>query len=257
MRLPSLLVCAAALVSSCASLKGPPTLTTNTVASTQYNFRGVPQDARGVIMADATVAAAVESGGTASATVWGNLDLTDETGHAAFPDDNARNFSEIDGIVDYARKIGPISASFGFINYNFPNSGGESTTEVYAGARWEDVILHPSLKVFYDFDVLNGLYIQGDISHSLAVNEKTSVEFGITLGWMSDEQGKGYFGINESGISDNTLRAVGRYTLNEHTSFTAGVYYTAVLDSGLRDGLQAADIEDDNLWATLGVSWSL
>lgn len=256
MRLP-LTLAIAALAAACSSLKGPPTLTTNAVLGTQYNFRGVPQDARGVIMADATVAAAVEQGGTASATVWGNLGLTDDTGDAAFPDDNARVFSEIDAIVDYARKIGPVSASFGFVNYNFPNSGGESTTEVYAGGRWEEMLLRPSLKVFYDFDVLNGLYIQGDLSHVLAVNEQVSVEFGTTLGWMSDEQAKGYFFINESGVSDSTWRAVGRYTLNAHTTLSAGVYYTSVLDSGLRDGLQAAGIEDDNLWATLGVSWSL
>jgi hypothetical protein len=257
MRLSCLLLGTALAFSSCASLKGPPTLTTNTVLSTQYNFRGVPKDARGVIMADATVAAAVAQGGTASATVWGNMGLSDETGDAVFPDDNAREFTEIDGIVDYARTIGVISASFGLINYNFPNVGAESTSEVYAGARWDGLPLHPSLKVFYDFDSFGGFYIQGDISHLFTFNEKTTLEAGITLGWMSDEQAKGYFAINESGVSDNTLRAVGRYVLSDHTTLSAGVYYTSVLDSGLRDGLQALGVEDDNFWAALGMSWHL
>src|SRR4030042_1236551 len=63
-----------------------------------------------------------------TASFWGNLDLTNENGYEG-------EFSEIDLALDYSGEVPGVdmlSFSLGFINYDFPVSGGfDDTWEIY------------------------------------------------------------------------------------------------------------------------------
>jgi len=114
-----------------------------------------------------------------TASVWGNLDLTDENGYKG-------EFSEIDLALDYSGQVADsdiLSYSVGVINYDFPVSGGfDDTWELYWGFGL-DVPASPSVTVYHDVDEANGTYISFGIGHSF---EKV-VELGRKPGsqWIS------------------------------------------------------------------------
>lgn len=244
------------LSAGCSSLQGPPAVSTNVGASSQYVFRGVPQNAKGVVQADATVAFNTYCGGVASGTAWGNVDLDDDTGDAVFVDGNGGDLSEFDVIVDYARTFGAVSASVGVSNYNFPNFVGRSTTEVYAGASLADAPLAPSLTAYYDVDQVTGLYLSGAIGHGFALSERWNLALGLTLGYADDDQAAFYFFGADGGLTDLLASAALTYGLSDSSSLTATLGHAWLIDSDVKDAVDAAGIDTENLVLAIGYGWS-
>jgi hypothetical protein len=257
MHTPRVLVAVATTLfaSACTTYQGPPSVGANLAFSNAYIFRGVPQVDALVFQPDATLALPMADGSTASLTVWGNYDLESDAGDAVFTGGNAGSFTEIDVVPEYAWTAGDLLLSAGFVDYNFP-AGGKSTTEAYFGVAGGFLGLDASATAYYDFDEVDGLYVSGALSKAIEVGEKTTVDFGASLGIADDDQGNVYFFAEETDLADLNLTAGLSYALSDHTSLFGRLNASTIVGSDYGDAIEAAGIETDNLWLVIGVGWS-
>ncbi|MBM4029077.1 MAG: hypothetical protein FJ280_27325 [Planctomycetes bacterium] len=95
-------------------------------------------------------------------SVWGNMDLAGEVVGGG-------RFNEIDLALDYSNTlpgVDVLSYSLGVVHYMFPNTGAAATSEVYAGLSLE-VPLSPAVRWYYDFDEIEGSYLQFSLGHTI------------------------------------------------------------------------------------------
>ena len=243
------------LLSGCLSTATPPQVAASLTAATHYVFRGVPQNEKGVLQADLGATLPTRGGHSLDVLIWGNLDLDDDTGDAALPDGKGGEFSELDIGAWYSRQLGGMAIAAGIFSYNFPKSALPSTAEAFATLAWSVLGFDPSVTFWYDFDELEGLYVNGMVTREWEVGERTSLALGATLGWTDENQAAYYF-ADESGFADLIGSATLRREIGGGASLVVRVHAATILDGDLRDALDAAGIASDNTWGGVGLAWS-
>lgn len=174
--------------------------------------------------------------GGLSASLWGNLDMTDYH-------DNSGEFTEYDWTIGYADTVPGIdflTYSLGVIYYYFPSASNDAdTTEIYAGLGL-DMLLSPTVTVYRDVDEIDGTYVAFSVSHSvdklfeLAQDMPVGMTVLTSLGWGNEGYNKGYWGgLDENALQDLTMTVgfpipVGGWTL------TPSVNYVTLMDSDVR-----------------------
>jgi hypothetical protein len=130
-------------------------------------------------------------------SAWGNLETTNVN-------DKQWKFTETDFTIDYSnyfsKEMPKIGYSFGLINYDFPNTDFDNTTELYAGINVE-MFLNPYIKVFRDIDEVDGTYVSVGISESLV----WGLEGDASLGWGDRGYNDSYWGTSSSKANDLVL----------------------------------------------------
>jgi hypothetical protein len=152
-----------------------------------YVWRGLSLTNKPVVEPDLWLSFPVGSG-SITAGGWANIELgkyddpaddISEGGGVASPD-----LTEFDWWVEYATALGSASVSLGVTGYIFPNDFGltsdNNTLEIY-GQLGLSTVLSPSISAYYDVDKIKGLYLEGSVSHDIAV----SPSFTLTLGALA------------------------------------------------------------------------
>lgn len=166
---------------------------------------------------------------------WGNFNLTDNaTGDEA-------EFSEHDITVSYATTC-PLTGAgvtLGVVNYDFPNvsladaEGNVSlvndTVEAFLIVSFGDVVLAPTLSVYYDIKEAEGFYGSLGISHSLELGDGLALGLGASIGGASEDWGAFYYGEAE-GLTDASVSASLPIALSDSVTLTPGVAYTVLLE---------------------------
>lgn len=86
-----------------------------------------------------------------------------------------KSYNEMDFTLDWERELGPITFSGGYLNYYFPGDSGlrlgyGDTQELFAAATYNIVSsFTTSLAYNYDFDKINGSYLELKLSDSFGV----------------------------------------------------------------------------------------
>lgn len=246
---------ALASLASCSTLHSP-AVETSVSYSSQYWFRGAVQNDSGVLQGDLSVSMQTAGEGTVGLTTWGNMDTSNDTGDAPFPDGNGGVLTEIDLIGWYSRRIGNVDYEIGLINYSFPSGVGGSTNEAYVGASWEVAGLDMGLTVFYDFDALDDYYANFGVGHSFELDNDLRLDTGVSVGAMGEGQAEVYFGTKDAGLADLNANATLNYQIDEHCSTFLGVHSTSVLSSDFEDAVKTAGYTDSDIWLSLGLAWS-
>ncbi|MBL4770769.1 MAG: hypothetical protein JKY61_06430 [Planctomycetes bacterium] len=254
MKLLSIALLATAV--ACQGVKSPPSVNANLGAVSQYNFRGVPQNEKGAVQSDLGVSLPTDNEGTLSINVWSNWDLSNDSGDAVLPSGNGGKLSEIDLTGSWSKDIGGMAFEVGLISYNFPNAAGGSTTEIFASFGWDKWGLSPGFTLYHDFDQVDGSYLNGSISKSFTIDESTSADLSLGLGFTDKDHASAYYGAAESGLSDLLVTGSVGHQYNERTSVSAFLSISQILDSGLEDAVEAAGMEAGNTWAGVSVGWS-
>ncbi len=174
----------------------------------------------------------------------------------AFGDTADAAGDEIDVYAGYGFDVSDkVSADVGATIYHFPDStgglfdfGGASTIEVYGGLSF-DTVLSPSAYAYYDFD-LEAFTLEGGVSHSVPVAEKTSFDTGLTVGLVTASGGGDYqYGTASAALS---------YAFTDDVAAYVGANYSLSSEDTLRfkvDGLGNSFTNTDNmLWTGIGVS---
>lgn len=169
--------------------------------------------------------------------IWANTDLTDAN-------DTPGEINELDYTIDYSFSIDKVDASVGLIQYTFPHTDYEPTTEIFASAGLS-VLLSPTLTIYYDVDQVNGLYGTVGISHGFPLGEfqgiSPSLDLSGSIGYGSSNYNEGYFGVDSAGLVDLLLTATLAIPIDEYLSVAPYVSFSQLLDSDLKDA-----VSDDN-----------
>jgi hypothetical protein len=150
--------------------------------------------------------------------LWGNLDLTEENSEKY-------KFSELDYTIEYRSEIGGIGEySLGAIFYDFEKAPG--TTELTASFTFY-APLSPNISAFYDVEEIDGLYLAGSVSESIALGDELALECEALIGWATGNYNAGSLGTDGgSSLQDVTLRAalpiaMGDWTISPMVSWSA------------------------------------
>ncbi len=144
--------------------------------------------------------------GSLTGAIWGSIESTNIN-------NNSGEITEVDYSLDYSGSfpgLEGVGYSIGVINYVFPNTTLDDTTEIYAGLSL-DWLLSPTVTFYRDVDDAEGTYISFGLSHSiqeigeLAADTPVGLDIGASLGWGNGAYNKFYWGINGSKINDLVL----------------------------------------------------
>ena len=235
-----------------------------------YVWRGVTYTNKPVAQPDVWISfpagnASITAGG------WANVEL----GKYDDPDDDlsesgglsAFNVAEFNPYAEVSFSAGKAALTGGVIGYLFPNdlddapNGGldseSNTWEVY-GTVGFDLPLAPELSVYYDFDKVQGVYVEGGVSHSVPLGESHTLDLGGLVGL---NLGQGFSEDAESfNFDDHGLT---------HLDFSAGVPLTAgafsitpllhlqvSADDATKFHSPSGDGSDVKLWGGVSIGWA-
>jgi hypothetical protein len=204
--------------------------------------------------------------GNASVTVggWANVDLgryddTDDFSQSGGV--SSLNLSEFDPWAEVSLPLGNATVTGGVIGYLFPNDFGATddfnTWEVY-GKVGLGVPLSPKLAVYYDFDKVNGGYIEGSIGHTVPLGPSLSLNLGA-LGGLSAGQAEATSPDELNNFFENGFTHL---DLSAGVPFTAGIFSITPTLHFLVNGDEVTkftspgDASDVKLWGGLTLSWS-
>jgi hypothetical protein len=249
------------------------------LASTQFNRRGMIQNERGVLQGEVKTRLPVVWGGSLQFKTWGNMDLTDGTGDAWFPDGHGGEFTEVDLTASYARKLGPLDASAGVTSYVLPAgseflNGSRGTTSELFAALGSDLFpgklygFYVLFAAYYDPHKVDGYYLNGGIFKGWDLAEKLRLHLGGSLGYSDKNHSLWTYGQAQEGFTDLRGTLALEYAIAENTTIAAGVAASTILHGVIRDWIRtraiverAPDgslrrgIDTDTVWYTLGVHW--
>ena len=170
------------------------------------------------------------------ANIWSNYD------------NDTTAITETDYTLNYTFNIEKFGFDVGYIFYTFPDSDFD-TQEIYASASY-DVILSPSLTVYYDFDEGEGAFIVAAIGHSLAFPKDISVDVGASVSYNASNLVMG--AVDGDAFSDfynGEISASASIPVYKALSITPMVAYSFPLSNDAKDVLEAnalAVTEDDD-----------
>jgi uncharacterized protein (TIGR02001 family) len=224
--------------------KGPAVSADVTVAS-KYVWRGLRLTDDPVLQPSLTV----DYKGL-GLNIWGNTDLTDVNGTPG-------EINELDYTLSYSFSVDKVDLSIGVIQYTFPHTDFEPTTEIY-GTAGLSVLLSPTVSVYYDSDEVGGLYGTFGVSHSFPLGEvikgiSPSLDLSGSIAYATSDWNEGYYGVDSSGLVDLLLTASLSVPIDEYLSLAPFVSFSQVMDSDLKNA-----VADDNatfFGATLSVAF--
>ena len=261
-------------------------------ALTQYNHRGMVQNDTGVLQGDMNVNLAVKGEGELDIRAWANMDLDSDTGDAWFPDGHGGEVTEAQYSATYTKSFDEASLSVGIFNYSVLN-GSEfqqntamladdrgPTTEVFARLGYDltqaffdqvPVTVTPAFIFHYDIDEVEDLYAEGNLRFGAVLSQvlgwfsaedqaewTENLSFGIegNIGYSGDDHSLWAYGFAEEGFSDWRVSGDVSYAITDETTLRAMVSYGQIINSDLRDWFDIIDIDNENVWGGLGITWS-
>lgn len=216
--------------------------------------------------------------GNASITAggWANMDVgkyDDASDISESGGTSAFNLAEFDPYAEVAFPVGNATLTGGVIGYIYPNddpglTSDFNTWEIY-GKAGLDVPLSPELSIYYDIDKVEGAYIEGNISHSLAASERVSIDLAATAGFSAGQDADlddlatpqaDFFNYVENGFTHLDLSA--------GVPFTAGVFSITPVIHFVINGDELTKItsfdqttgfpnsNDAKIWGGVSLSWA-
>lgn len=243
-----------------------PSVGVGSEVATHFVHRGMTQNERFVVQPSVDLSLPTideDAGGSIGGTVWANADLKNSTGSAWMPDGHAGRFTQFDVTVDYSRDVGPVRVKAGFHSYNptngmeFQNGERGSTTEIFVTGSMEVLEANPYLSLRYDFDEVRSSYIRFGIAEEIPLDEAGDWTLLLdgSLAYSASAMSAWNYGVDESGLADLRGSAILRYQYDPRTALTAGVHGSSITDGTIDDWFSQLGIDDDVVWASLGVRW--
>lgn len=202
----------------------------------KYVWRGIQFNEEGVNQGSIDFSYDTGDMGVFGINVWYNLDLDDENGTSG-------EFSEVDYTIYWEKSFGDFTLGAGHIYYDFSEVGLGSTREFYVSFSY-DTFLAPSLTVYYDYEDVDGFYVDFAIGHSFDLGVAgMSLDLGANIGWADDDMASGYYGgTNVTTGFTNWGASVGlNIPLGDYFTITPSIAYYALIDDADRNGGQDDD----------------
>lgn len=131
---------------------------------------------------------------------------------------------------DYTRPVSPsLDICYGINYFSYPQVNVE-TAEVYAGAAWPPVALHPTLKVYADYRDGEGYYVTAGVSHSAPAGNQ-HLRLALSAGY-SDGYRNVHPGVTDIVISLDSTFDVGTVYVTPSLNYTITPEDTVNTDDG-------------------------
>ncbi len=159
-----------------------------------------------------------------------------------------KNTNEVDFTFSYDFKTGEdFALTVGFTNYAWPyikdfDFKDHTTQEFFVTAGFPKLPLSPTISVYYDINLGDGLYAELGIGHSVELSKNLTADLSGSLGynagqWLPD-------GAN-TGFSDLNLGAAlpiktGKFTVTPYATYTFVFLDAVSLDNHFRFGISIA-----------------
>lgn len=181
--------------------------------------------------------------GDFSFNAWGSMDVTDV--NEADTDDDYR-LQEVDYTLSYAfSPADGIDMEAGVIYYTF--AGFDGTWEGYLSGSLSDVLLAPTLTLYYDFDEVDGYYANFSLGHDISLTDNLTLSLGTSIGFGDEDYNDVYFGVDDSGESDLVVSAGLGYTVNDNFSIGCSLAYSELLDNDIEEAADTGYGDSDKL----------
>lgn len=241
-----------------------------------YVWRGVSLTNKPVAQPDVYLSIPA---GNASVTFggWGNVelgrydDVNDDISESGGL--SGLDLSEFNPYAEVSFPAGKAALTAGVIGYVYPNdltdeanAGLDSdynTVELY-GTVGFDVPLSPSLSVYYDLDKIDGAYIEGSVSHSLAASENVLIDLGALAGFSAGQDCDGNilaetctnrYNFEDNGLTHLDLSAAVSFAAGA-LSFTPQLHLMLNADDATKFTSPSELDSDAKLWGGVMISWS-
>lgn len=222
------------------------------LVSSHYDFRGVPQNEKGVIQPEIGLEVPTSVSGRLELTTWGNIDMSDDTGSAVLPGSSGGHLSEIDFTLAYAHRVGPAAMILGATSYNFPG-GGPATTEAHIGVTGSVLGFSPHITAYRDIDLVRGLYLNGGVTRTDALGGRLASELSVTLGLTDAEHAEVYYGVRDTGLADLAVGVSLAWTSRDATA-AIEFHHARLPDGDKRSALRRSGLDVQSSWAGLSLA---
>ena len=209
----------------------------------KYVWRGIVFNKKPVLQPSLTLGY-----GAVSLNFWSNMDMTDQNGYS-------NKFNELDFTFDYSSSLSSLEYSAGMDKFTFPNTGFNSTTEMYLSLSSEKTG-DASVTVYQDIDQCEGTYISLGNGTSIHLGNLTSLDVGVSINWGSAKHNNFYYGVDNSAVTDCSFSISATFDLWRFISLTPSIAYSALMNSSIRQAFKANDIERDTLFGGIGAGVS-
>ena len=231
-----------------------------------YVWRGVSLANKPVAQPDVWVSfpagtASITAGGWTSIEIGkydGSDDISESGGLSAF------NLAEFNPYAEVSFGAGKATLTGGVIGYIYPNDTDNglnsdfNTWEIY-GKVGLDTPLAPELSLYYDIDKVNGAYLEGAVSHSLALDENHTLDLGALAGFTAGQNFDPDSDDFTNNFEDNGFTHL---DLSAGVPLTAGMFsITPVLHfqigvDELTKFTSLSNESDVKLWGGVSIGWS-
>ncbi len=191
-----------------------------------------------------------------AANIWGNYD-SDVAESTSNGDTGHGEMTEVDFTASYAKTFDKLTLGGGYIYYAF--DGFNDTQEVFVTASY-DVLLSPTLTVYYDFDEGNGAFIIASIGHTF----KLPKDMGLKLGALASyNMRNGIMGFDSDGDKFNNfynaeVNAALTIPITKAISITPKMAYSFAISNDAKDAMRglANDGRHDIVYGGLNLTLS-
>lgn len=166
--------------------------------------------------------------GNLTASLWGNMELTNQNGPQYVRSKPAGTFTEWDFTTEYATSWKNLQLALGWIDYQYPGTGWERTREVYLSLS-SDSTLSPSLTVYRDVHAAKGTYITAGMELPLQEQLRLSAQ----VGYGCPKFNGYYYGCEAASWVDLTLGLSTALDVGKGWQIKPTVWYSTLLDKRL------------------------
>ncbi len=201
------------------------------------------------------------------ASFWASMNLTDNA--SVWYPDTAGEWGEYNlGLNWTCPAEGLVSLTLGALAFVYPQDSSEVATddddaavlgddglpvvstapadggyEVYVEAAAEDIILQPTLRFCHDLDNTDDWIALLSVAHSLPFTDALSLDLGATVGYAGEYYVSDNYNESDAGAAFTHVQfdAGLNYALTEQASIGLKGAFSSILDSDIRDAIEAAE----------------
>lgn len=218
---------------------GQPGLETSFLFSSKYVARGVNTVNNWVMQKSTAIQI-----GNFTASLWGNMDLTNHNGTIYTRSKPAGTFTEWDTTLEYATTWQSLQVVFGWTDCQYPGTGWERTREAYLSLSI-DSPLSPSITVYRDLGVARGTYVTASVEIPLL----RSLSMSAQVGWGCPKFNGYYYGCENASWVDMTFGLSTTLNAGKGWQIKPALWFSTLLDKRLL----ADQPNRQNVWFSVGL----
>lgn len=166
--------------------------------------------------------------GNLTASLWGNMELTNHNGPQYVRSKPAGTFTEWDFTIEYATSWKSLQMALGWTDYQYPGTGWERTREMYLSLSI-DSPLSPNITIYRDMGAAKGTYVTAGVE--MPVRKWLSLS--AQVGYGCPRFNGYYYGCESASWVDLTVGLGTALEVGKGWQLKPTIWYSTLLDKRL------------------------